>query len=76
MKVVSIVGMAGSGKSEVARLFEANGFIRIRFGDVTDEEVRGRGLELNEELVRGKPFQYRRESTLSGLWAPLESFGK
>ena len=36
----------------------------------------GLGLELNEELVRGKPFQYRRESTLSGLWAPLESFGK
>ncbi len=52
MKVVSIVGMAGAGKSEVARLFEENGFIRIRFGDVTDEEVRKRGLELNEENER------------------------
>ena len=49
MKVVSIVGMAGAGKSEVASLFEQNGFTRIRFGDVTDEEVRKRGLELNEE---------------------------
>ena len=47
-KVVSIVGMAGAGKSEVARVFEENGFTRIRFGDVTDEEIKKRGLELNE----------------------------
>lgn len=52
MKVIAIVGMAGAGKSEVARLFEANGFIRIRFGDITDEEVKKRGLELNEENER------------------------
>ncbi len=55
MKVVSIVGMAGAGKSEVARLFAENGFTRIRFGDVTDGEVRRRGLalnEANERLVR------------------------
>ena len=52
MKVVSIVGMAGAGKSEVARLFADNGFIRIRFGDITDEEVRKRGLELNEANER------------------------
>jgi len=52
MKVVSIVGMAGAGKSEVARLFEVAGFIRIRFGDVTDEEVKKRGLELNEQNER------------------------
>ncbi len=52
MKVVSIVGMTGAGKSEAARLFEENGFIRIRFGDVTDEEIRKRGLELNEENER------------------------
>jgi dephospho-CoA kinase len=52
MRVVSIVGMAGSGKSEVARLFRENGFITVRFGDVTDEEVRERGLELNEDNER------------------------
>ena len=40
MKVVAIVGMAGAGKSEVAHAFESNGFTRIRFGDVTDEEQR------------------------------------
>ncbi|MDD5590722.1 MAG: AAA family ATPase, partial [Dehalococcoidales bacterium] len=52
MRVVSIVGMAGSGKSEVARVFEANGFSRIRFGDITDEEVKKRGLPLNEKNER------------------------
>jgi len=52
MKVVSIVGMAGAGKSEVARLFEENGFVRIRFGDVTDEEMKKRGLEPSEKNER------------------------
>ena len=52
MKIVSIVGMAGAGKSEVARMFERHGFRRIRFGDVTDDEVRKRGLPLNEQNER------------------------
>jgi len=52
MKVVSIVGMTGAGKSEVARIFKENGFTGIRFGDVTDEEIKKRGLELNEENER------------------------
>ena len=52
MKVVSIVGMPGAGKSEVARVFEENGSIKIRFGDVTDDEIAKRGLELSEENER------------------------
>jgi dephospho-CoA kinase len=52
MKVAAIVGMTGSGKSEVARLFEESGFSRIRFGDITDEEVKKRGLVLNEANER------------------------
>ncbi|MBN2186507.1 MAG: AAA family ATPase [Dehalococcoidia bacterium] len=49
MKVIAIVGMAGAGKSEVARLFEQSGFKKVRFGDITDEEIKNRGLEPNEE---------------------------
>lgn len=52
MKVIAIVGMTGSGKSEVAVLFAENGFAKIRFGDVTDKEVKKRGLPLNEENER------------------------
>jgi dephospho-CoA kinase len=61
MKVVSIVGMTGSGKSEVAAEFERNGFTRIRFGDITDEEVGKRGLPLNEENERAVRESLRRE---------------
>jgi dephospho-CoA kinase len=52
MKVVSVVGMTGAGKTEVARVFEESGFVRIRFGDLTDREIEQRGLELNEENER------------------------
>jgi dephospho-CoA kinase len=51
-KVVAVVGMAGSGKSEVSRVFEEAGFVRVRFGDITEEEIQRRGLPLNEENER------------------------
>jgi dephospho-CoA kinase len=49
VKVVAIVGMAGAGKSEVAKVFEEHGFKKVRFGDITDEELKKRGLEISEE---------------------------
>jgi dephospho-CoA kinase len=52
VKVVAIVGMTGVGKSEVARVFEEHGFKKVRFGDITDEELKNRGLEPNEENER------------------------
>jgi len=61
MRVISIVGMAGSGKSEVARVFEANGYGKVRFGDVTDREIMQRGLKLNEENERFVRQQLRAE---------------
>jgi len=51
-KVVAIVGMAGSGKSEVARFFEEHGFIRVRFGDITDLEMKKRNMAINEANER------------------------
>ena len=60
-KIVSIVGMAGAGKSEVSGVFEQNGFVRVRFGDLTDAELHKRGLELNEENERRVRELLRRE---------------
>ncbi|MFC1904126.1 AAA family ATPase [Chloroflexota bacterium] len=65
MKVVAIVGMAGAGKSEVAYAFERDGFTRIRFGDVTDEEVKKRGLVLNEKNERHVRELLRQEHGMS-----------
>ena len=61
MKVVSIVGMAGAGKSEVARVFEQDGFARVRFGDVTDAEMAAGGLEPGEESERYIRERLRKE---------------
>ena len=52
MKVVAIVGMAGSGKSEVSRVFEQHGFVRVRFGDITDEEMKKCGVAPGEQGER------------------------
>ncbi|MBM3167575.1 MAG: dephospho-CoA kinase [Chloroflexi bacterium] len=60
-KIVAVVGMAGSGKSEVARVFEKNGFKRVRFGDITDREAKRRGLALNEENERYVRQEMRKE---------------
>jgi dephospho-CoA kinase len=59
--VVAIVGMAGAGKSEVARVFEGHGFKKVRFGDITDEELKNRGLEPNEGNERYIRQQLRKE---------------
>jgi len=61
MKIVAVVGMAGSGKSEVSGLFVERGFIQVRFGDITDDEVKKRGLELNEANERTVRELLRRE---------------
>jgi len=54
-RIVAIVGMAGSGKSELTKLFVANNYAKIRFGDLTEDELKKRGLPQNpktEEFVR------------------------
>jgi dephospho-CoA kinase len=65
MKVVSIVGMTGSGKSEVAAIFRERGFVTIRFGDITDEEVKKRGLPLTEANERAVREELRRKYGMS-----------
>jgi dephospho-CoA kinase len=60
-KVVALVGMAGSGKSEAAQVFKAKGFFRVRFGDITDEEIKRRGLELSEANERPIREMLRKE---------------
>lgn len=51
-KVVAIVGMCGSGKSEVADIFIKNGYFYLRFGQITLDGVKRQGLEIKEENER------------------------
>jgi dephospho-CoA kinase len=61
MKIVAIVGMVGSGKSEVAKLFKEKGFTVVRFGDITDEAIKKQGLPLTEENERPIRERIRKE---------------
>jgi dephospho-CoA kinase len=62
MKIVAVVGMAGSGKSEVARFFSFKGFTTVRFGEITDEAVKAQGLPLTEEYERPARERIRQEN--------------
>jgi len=54
-KIVFIVGMAGSGKSVISDELVRKGFAYVRFGQVVMDEIKKRGLAVNEadeNLVR------------------------
>ncbi len=51
-KFVALVGMPGAGKSEVADEFIKRGYQYIRFGQITLDEVKKRGLEPTEKNER------------------------
>ena len=51
-KIVAIVGMPGSGKTEAARFFSMYGFKTVKFGILTDKLLQDNNLEQNEENER------------------------
>lgn len=53
--------MTGSGKSEVADKFVKKGFEYLRFGQITLDEVKKRGLEPKEENERLIREEFRRK---------------
>lgn len=61
MNVIALVGMPGSGKSEVARVFEFGAYHKIRFGDITDQEVVNRGIALSEGNERAVREELRKQ---------------
>ncbi|MEK6916410.1 MAG: AAA family ATPase [Nanoarchaeota archaeon] len=65
MVLVAIVGMTGSGKSELTSLFEKEGFLKIRFGDITDEVLKKRDLKVNEKNERYIREKIREENGMA-----------
>ncbi len=54
-KLVCLVGMPGAGKSSVAKLFSDHHFSYLRFGQITIDIMKERGLKMtqaNEKIVR------------------------
>lgn len=50
--ILAIIGMPGSGKSEVVYYLEKKGIPSVRFGKITDEGVKKKGLPLTPENER------------------------
>jgi dephospho-CoA kinase len=62
---IALVGMPGSGKSQAAAFFQNKNIPIIRFGDLTDETMKKKGLPPtpgNERIVRE---QLRKESGMA-----------
>ncbi|RKX48292.1 MAG: hypothetical protein DRP25_07625, partial [Thermotoga sp.] len=68
MKVIAFTGMPGSGKSEAVKVAREMRIPVIRMGDCVWEEVRKRGLELNDENV-GRIANEMREKYGKDIWA-------
>ena len=51
-RIAAIVGMAGAGKSVVASALTCYGLHYIHFGDITLDELKRRGLPVNEASER------------------------
>lgn len=51
-KIIAVIGMCGSGKSEAVKFFTENGYKKVYFGEVVIDEVKNRGLEVNEANER------------------------
>jgi len=60
MKIVALVGMPGSGKTEAVKFAVDNGFYRVYFGDITMEAVKEAGLPINEANERSMREQIRK----------------
>ncbi|HUD21150.1 MAG TPA: AAA family ATPase [Candidatus Saccharimonadales bacterium] len=60
-RLVAIVGLAGSGKSEVVKAFEAAGFTKIYFGGLTIEKLKEANFEINEPNERMMREKLRRD---------------
>ena len=41
-KIIAVIGMCGSGKSEAVKFFTENGYRKVYFGDVVINELKKR----------------------------------
>ncbi len=69
-RIVFIVGMTGSGKSIVSDELVKKSFAYVRFGQITIDELKKRGQEINETNERAMREGLRKEHGM-GVFATL-----
>jgi len=68
MKIIAFAGMPCSGKSEAVQIAKEMDIPVIRMGDMVWDEVRNRGLSLNEKNVGAIANQMRKDLGMD-IWA-------
>lgn len=58
-KIVCITGLCGAGKSVVSDFFVKSGFQYVRFGQITLDEIKNRGMEVNETNEKAIREEFR-----------------
>jgi dephospho-CoA kinase len=66
-KIIAVVGMCGSGKSEAVKFFVEKGFKRVYFGEVVMNEMKRLGLEVNEANERATRENLRKEFGMGAM---------
>ncbi len=66
-KIIAVVGMCGSGKSEAVKFFVESGYRRVYFGEVVMNEMKRLGLEVNEANERATRENLRREFGMGAM---------
>jgi dephospho-CoA kinase len=66
-KVIAVVGMCGSGKSEAVKYFTEHGYKRVYFGEVVMNEMKRLELEVNEQNERATRENLRKEFGMGAM---------
>lgn len=66
-KIIAVIGMCGSGKSEAVKFFIEKGYKRVYFGEVVMNEMKRLGLEVNEANERATRENLRKEFGMGAM---------
>src|SRR5688572_26878622 len=66
-KIIAVIGMCGSGKSEAVKFFVDNGYKRVYFGEVVMNEMKRLGLEVNEQNEKATRENLRKEFGMGAM---------
>jgi dephospho-CoA kinase len=66
-KIIAVIGMCGSGKSEAVKFFEQHGYEKVYFGEVVMNEMKSKGLDVNEKNEREIREALRKEFGMGAM---------
>lgn len=66
-RIIAVIGMCGSGKSEAVKFFDAHGYKKVYFGGVVLDEMKRLGLEINEENERKTRENLRKQFGMGAM---------